>query len=262
MANKRTQKVIERMTNKLQSYRYPMSTIGKIGYYALWALLLISVVLLPTILKSITGFSAPALIPIIVFSVIVLVVIVVRKKKLSEKFWKVTDTSSKVDYIKVDDISLIFDLFKKKSWVFGSSKEELTPFIYNWFLTSDVITENTKLNVYYLPVSLLREELTEITSAVPVLPKDQEIFIISLDELDMTEAQENRIDAESNVVRPFELSTWLTKYFIITKADLGIEEDDEDEDEEEDDEEYEEDLDDSEEDSDEDDESEETSDEE
>lgn len=233
MANKRTQKVIERMTNKLQSYRYPMSTIGKIGYYALWALLLISVVLLPTILKSLTSFSAPALIPIIAFSVIVLVVIVVRKKKLSEKFWKVTDTSSKVDYIKVDDISLIFDLFKKKSWVFGSSKEELTPFIYNWFLTSDVITENTKLNVYYLPVSLLREELTEITSAVPVLPKDQEIFIISLDELDMTEAQENRIDAESNVVRPFELSTWLTKYFIITKADLGIEEDEEEEDEDE-----------------------------
>lgn len=232
MANKRTQKVIKRMTDKLQSYRYPMSAIGKIGYYALWVLLFISVLILPTVCKSLTGFSSPSLIPMIIFSVLIIVVMVIRKKKLSEKFWKVTDTSSKVNYIKVDDISLIFDLFKKKSWVFGSAKEELTPFIYNWLLTSEAIDENTKINVYYLSVSLLRDELTEITSAVPVLPQDQEIFIISLDELDMTEEIENKIDAESNVVRPFDLSTWLTKYFIITKADLGIEEDDETSDEE------------------------------
>lgn len=242
MAKSKVERTVSRMVSKIQSFRKPMSKPAKFGYWTLMVLLIISVAFLPAFLRELIGTTLPAFIPIIVFSAAVLAILIVRKNKAEKDFWQTKDIADKVNYIEVTDASELEKFCDDNTWVFGSKKEELMPFIYNWLLTSDAIGKNDKINVYYLSVNVIKSRFKHRDDAKQKLAENQELFLIKLAELDFDDETKFKINSEASVLRPFDFYVWLTKNFVV--SGLNIEPADEsDEDEDEYDEEYEDDSD-------------------
>lgn len=244
MAKSKTEKLVGRMVEKIQNNRNPMTTLGKVCYWGLILGLLFSVILLPGILKSLMGTSLLFLVPMVIFSILILVFVFKRKNKLASLFWQDKECGSKINYVKVSDAGNIEEFCDGKTWVFGSKKEELVPFIYNWFLTAGVLKKSSGLDVYYLPVSVLKKRFKDRNDVKVKLNDDQEIFLIKLAELDMDDDKEQKLGNEALVLRPFDFYNWLTKNFIVTGLEINnLDDSDEDdeEDEYEDDDELEED---------------------
>lgn len=238
MAKSKTEKVVDRMTERLQNSRNPMTLIEKVLYWGLLLLLVLSAIFLPSILKQYTGLSILSLIPIVIFSVCFFAVVVVRKNKLKKKFWKVPaeDAATKIDYTNIsvaDTSSKILEFYDSHTLVFGSKKEALMPFVYNWFLTSGYISDNEKLEVYTLQLSNIRNILEEKKDVKKPLPQDLELLLINIDNLDLDENQLNKLGIEESIVRPFRFPFWVDSYFVpnaqMEAINAANAEDDEDE---------------------------------
>lgn len=227
------ERTIGRMVDKVEAQRDPQTKVMKVVYWILVGLLIISAVFLPSVLKELLGFALYSLIPVAIFSVAILVLVMMRKKKYEKAFWQVRDISSKVNYVEVTDASEIEKFCNENSWVFGSKKEEIMPFNYNWLLTAGAIDANTKLNVYYMSAGLVKSRFTYRNDVKNQLTDDHEIFVVDLSELDMSEEIEDKLANEAAVVRPYEFYNWLTKNFIVTGLSVSDEEDDEENDEDE-----------------------------
>lgn len=235
MAKSRSEKMISRMVEKVQNHRQPMSAGIKVLYWGCMLGLFISVLVLPGILKMLTGSTLMFLVPMVLFSAGIITIIYYRKKKSEKVFWQTRDIDGKVIYTKFEDASKIEQFCDGNTWIFGSKKEDLMPFIYNWFLTLGVIEDGDKVNVYYFPVSLIKSRFKYKDSVKRQLEDSHELFLISLNELDIDEATDKELSKESSIIRPYDFFMWLTSNFAVAGL-LVHDDDEEDEDYDEDEE--------------------------
>lgn len=245
MAKSKTQKVVGHMTEKLQNLRAPMSLLTKILYWGSFALLLASVLVFPNIIKAVTGSYLLTIIPVLLFTAIVLGIVVIRKKKNSKLFWRVdpANVDKNISYVNISESvadEKMLEFYGDRAIVFGSKKEDIVPFIYNWFLTGEFISSAEKLNVYTLKLSTVRSKLEEKKNAKNPLPENMDLLIVDVNDLELSDEQMKKFTTEEGVIRPFRFSSWIDSNFIPSDEMKALYEDDEedeyDEDEKEDEE--------------------------
>lgn len=212
MANKKQKKIVYRSIansiSRLNEYRKPSSKLKWIPIVLLGIIVTIVLCFLPGVLVNFTPITETyAAIPSFALIFLILAGFVYSKKRTVRKFMKVSDVSDFVDYQDICNINEIMSYKDKRTWVFGTKREMMMPFFYNWFLSSGIIEEGTKLTVYSFPFMYLKEryELKDPGSI-------SDTTTINLFCLDETKIKEDKLDVlseEEKIVKPFNFSAWL-----------------------------------------------------
>lgn len=218
--NKVFYKSISKAILDLTERRRKKSVLNKILFYAVIAFVVIFAAVSPSYIMeyfSCTPFLA--CLPSFILLGLVFFGGYYRKKLAVRRFMKVENIDDKVNFIELTDSTTLSDFkrfYEDDTWIFGSRKEDIIPFIYNWFLTAGVINNDTKFNAYYLKMDVIKSKFkrkSEKDDNIQLQAK--EVCLLSISEFDFTDDQLEKISEEASCVKPFQFESWLNKYFVV-----------------------------------------------
>lgn len=228
-------KTISGAVVELHKFRHPMKLWLKVLLIILAVIGVLFFCFLPGLLVG--EFHASnfmATLPTLIALLLVLTFRNIRKKKIVESFMKVEDITDKVDFKTITNPREFEQYRTKETWVFGTKREDMMAFMYNWFLSAGAIDENTKLEVYSFPFSLLAQQY--FVRPDKTMKDDTTINLWCVADLGLSDETRERIQAEVEIVKPFEFSRWLPSYFDVSSVDddddeyeyIEVDEDDDD----------------------------------
>lgn len=195
------------------------SLLSKILFYGLIILAVMFVAVAPSYIVSYFNCSTTlACIPSFIVLGVVFFGANFRKRRTLSKFMKVSDITGKVNYIELGENTTLQDfkvLYENDTWVFGSRKEDIIPFIYNWFLTAGVIDSSTTFNVYTLKTEVLNKKFNRQTLNKTLENQAAEVCLVPITEFEFSDEQLDLIIDEAQCVRPYQFETWLSKNYVV-----------------------------------------------
>lgn len=212
-------KSVTRAILDISESRNKKSQLSKILFYALIILAVVFVAVAPSYIMSYFECSPTvACIPSFVVLGLVFFGANFRKRRALSKFMRVSDVSSKVKLIELGDEMTLQDykvFYDNDTWIFGSHKDEIVPFIYNWFLSAGIIDEDKKFNVYTIKTDVINRMFKRSIAAKSLDNQAAEVTLIPITEFEFTDEQLDKLIEEAAYVRPFQFERWLRKNYIV-----------------------------------------------